>query len=70
MRTAPVWCYCTRRSGSMIFTVLSGDACSSRPKPLAYVLQIDDTKVLLDCGSPEWCNPEDHPTTGQITAPH
>jgi len=55
VRTVPAWCYCPRRSGSMIFTVLSGDACSSRPKPLAYVLQIDDIKVLLDCGSPEWC---------------
>lgn len=42
----------------MIFTALSGDAASPRPKPLAYVLQIDDIKVLLDCGSPEWC-PED-----------
>lgn len=56
----------------MIFTVLSGDASSSRPKPFAYVLQIDDTKVLLDCGSPEWCpeSPEDPDTdwTGYCSA--
>ncbi|KAF8312281.1 hypothetical protein DL93DRAFT_2126087 [Clavulina sp. PMI_390] len=46
----------------MIFTALSGDAASPHPRPLAYVLQIDDIKVLLDCGSPEWCpeTPEDY----------
>ena len=39
----------------MIFTPLSGDAQSKSSKPLAYVLQIDDVQILLDCGSPDWC---------------
>ncbi|KAH7107776.1 beta-lactamase-like protein [Auriculariales sp. MPI-PUGE-AT-0066] len=39
------------------FTPLSGDAQSSDGGPLAYLLQVDDVKVLLDCGSPDW-NPE------------
>ena len=40
------------------FTPLSGAARSSRSIPLAYVLQVDDVRILLDCGSPDWC-PED-----------
>lgn len=39
----------------MIFTPLSGDASTSSTTPLAYILQIDDVRVLLDCGSPVWC---------------
>ncbi|KZW03719.1 hypothetical protein EXIGLDRAFT_600182 [Exidia glandulosa HHB12029] len=39
------------------FTPLSGDAHTSDGSPLAYLLQVDDVKILLDCGSPEW-NPE------------
>ncbi|CAK5275400.1 unnamed protein product [Mycena citricolor] len=30
-------------------------AHSSRTTPLAYLLQVDDVKILLDCGSPDWC---------------
>lgn len=37
------------------FTPLSGAARSSRTAPLAYLLQVDDVKILLDCGSPDWC---------------
>ncbi|KDQ64325.1 hypothetical protein JAAARDRAFT_116662 [Jaapia argillacea MUCL 33604] len=37
------------------FTPLSGAARSSRTVPLAYLLQIDDVRILLDCGSPDWC---------------
>lgn len=36
------------------FTPLSGAARSSRSTPLAYLLQIDDVRILLDCGSPDW----------------
>lgn len=39
------------------FTPLSGAARSSRTIPLAYLLQVDDVRILLDCGSPDW-NPE------------
>lgn len=39
------------------FTPLSGDAHTSDGSPLAYLLQVDDVKILLDCGSPNW-NPE------------
>ncbi|KAH9931771.1 beta-lactamase-like protein [Amylocystis lapponica] len=37
------------------FTPLSGAAGSSRTVPLAYILQVDDVRILLDCGSPDWC---------------
>ncbi|KAG8856093.1 hypothetical protein FRB91_001267 [Serendipita sp. 411] len=36
------------------FTPLSGGACSDFTLPLAYVLDIDGAKILLDCGSPDW----------------
>ena len=36
------------------FTPLSGAARSSRTAPLAYLLQVDDVRILLDCGSPDW----------------
>jgi hypothetical protein len=36
------------------FTPLSGAAHSSRTVPLAYILQVDDVRILLDCGSPDW----------------
>lgn len=35
------------------FTPLSGAVGSSRT-PLAYLLQVDDVRILLDCGSPDW----------------
>lgn len=37
------------------FTPLSGSAHNDRTTPLCYVLQIDDVRILLDCGSPDWC---------------
>jgi cleavage and polyadenylation specificity factor subunit 2 len=36
------------------FTPLSGAAHSARTTPLAYLLQVDDVRILLDCGSPDW----------------
>ncbi|KAI0048061.1 hypothetical protein FA95DRAFT_1558455 [Auriscalpium vulgare] len=39
----------------LTFTPLSGSAHTSRTVPLAYLLQVDDVKILLDCGSPDWC---------------
>ncbi|KAH9998248.1 beta-lactamase-like protein [Russula vinacea] len=38
----------------LTFTPLSGAAKSSRTSPLAYLLQVDDINILLDCGSPDW----------------
>ncbi|GBE80027.1 hypothetical protein SCP_0212290 [Sparassis crispa] len=46
------------------FTPLSGAAHSSRTVPLAYILQVDDVRILLDCGSPDWC-PENASTGKQ-----
>lgn len=49
------------------FTPLSGAARSPCTVPLAYILQVDDVRILLDCGSPDWTpeastNPENiHP---------
>ena len=40
------------------FTPLAGGARSDSALPLAYILEIDDVKVLLDCGSPDW-HPDD-----------
>ena len=37
------------------FTPLSGAARTVRTIPLAYLLQVDDVRILLDCGSPDWC---------------
>src|ERR1700753_1325584 len=39
----------------LTFTPLSGAATSERTSPLAYLLQVDDINILLDCGSPDWC---------------
>lgn len=39
----------------LTFTPLSGAAKSSRTSPMAYLLQVDDINILLDCGSPDWC---------------
>lgn len=41
------------------FTPLSGAARSSRTTPLSYLLQVDDVRILLDCGSPDWCPEEE-----------
>ncbi|KAF9076851.1 beta-lactamase-like protein [Rhodocollybia butyracea] len=35
------------------FTPLSG-AARSLQTPLCYLLQVDDVRILLDCGSPDW----------------
>lgn len=40
------------------FTPLAGAAGDARTTPLAYLLQVDDVRILLDCGSPDW-SPED-----------
>lgn len=39
------------------FTPLAGGAQASQTTPLCYLLQVDDVRILLDCGSPDW-NPE------------
>ncbi|GJJ07412.1 hypothetical protein Clacol_001614 [Clathrus columnatus] len=36
------------------FTPLSGGAKSTHTTPLCYLLQVDDVRILLDCGSPDW----------------
>ncbi|KAL5488069.1 hypothetical protein ACEPAI_6177 [Sanghuangporus weigelae] len=37
------------------FTPLSGGARLSKTIPLCYLLQVDDVRILLDCGSSDWC---------------
>lgn len=50
----------------IVFTPLSGSAVSdSTPRPFAHLLQIDDVKVLLDCGSPDWRLGAGEETDGQ-----
>jgi cleavage and polyadenylation specificity factor subunit 2 len=36
------------------FKPLSGAAQSSPTAPLCYLLEVDDVRILLDCGSPDW----------------
>lgn len=43
------------------FNPLAGAVGADSAVPLAYLLQVDDVRVLLDCGSPDW-SPE-HTTT-------
>lgn len=38
----------------LVFKPLSGAARTSRTVPLCYLLQVDDVRILLDCGSPDW----------------
>ena len=35
-------------------TPLAGGARDLGSSPLAYLLQVDDVRILLDCGSPDW----------------
>ncbi|KIK04662.1 hypothetical protein K443DRAFT_675681 [Laccaria amethystina LaAM-08-1] len=55
------------------FTPLSGAAHSSNATPLAYLLQVDDVRILLDCGSPDWApepSPfEEHPENESCDVP-
>ncbi len=37
------------------FTPLSGGGQRTDTSPLSYLLQVDDVRILLDCGSPDWC---------------
>lgn len=50
----------TFKAAMITFTPLSGAARSSQTTPLAYILQIDDVRILIDCGSPDWV-PESSP---------
>ncbi|KAK7054222.1 cleavage and polyadenylation specificity factor subunit 2 [Favolaschia claudopus] len=52
----------------LVFTPLSGAAHSSRTTPLAYLLQVDDVRILLDCGSPDW-SPENPPSSPDCDEP-
>ena len=47
------------------FTPLSGAARSSQTTPLSYLLQVDDVRILLDCGSPDWC-PEEEASSSEV----
>lgn len=47
------------------FTPLSGAARSDSPSPLSYLLQVDDVRMLLDCGSPDWAPENDASTDGE-----
>ncbi|KAF8759782.1 Cleavage and polyadenylation factor 2 C-terminal [Rhizoctonia solani] len=48
------------------FTPLTGGAATTRTTPLCYILQIDDVRILLDCGAPDW-HPE--PSTETSSTP-
>ena len=37
------------------FSPLAGPARDERIQPLAYLLVVDDVRILLDCGAPDWC---------------
>ncbi|CUA69120.1 Cleavage factor two protein 2 [Schizosaccharomyces pombe 972h-] [Rhizoctonia solani] len=57
------------------FTPLTGGAATTRTIPLCYILQIDDVRILLDCGAPDWhpeSSTEANGTTGdnQQGGPH
>jgi cleavage and polyadenylation specificity factor subunit 2 len=47
------------------FIPLTGGAVTTRTTPLCYILQIDDVRILLDCGAPDWhpenTSPENQP---------
>ncbi|KAJ1309040.1 hypothetical protein OPQ81_004721 [Rhizoctonia solani] len=50
------------------FTPLTGGAATTRTIPLCYILQIDDVRILLDCGAPDWHpepSTEANDTTGE-----
>jgi hypothetical protein len=49
------------------FTPLAGGAHDpkSDSSPLCYLLQIDDVRILCDCGSPDW-SPESVPDGGPV----
>ena len=55
-----VGAYFWRQEAMITFTPLSGAAQSSTTSPLAYLLQVDDVRILIDCGSPDW-SPEPSP---------
>lgn len=55
-----------RQAFMITFTPLSGAARSSRTVPLAYLLQVDDVRILLDCGSPDWCPEEPEGTSSAV----
>ncbi|KAI6047478.1 beta-lactamase-like protein [Pisolithus marmoratus] len=52
------------------FTPLCGAVGESQTCPLAYLLQLDDVRVLLDCGSPDW-SPEERTfkSDGDLASP-
>lgn len=49
----PIWTF-SSLARMITFTPLSGSAHSQNISPLAYLLQVDDVRILLDCGSPDW----------------
>ncbi|KAI6003688.1 beta-lactamase-like protein [Pisolithus albus] len=52
------------------FTPLSGAVGESQTCPLAYLLQLDDVRVLLDCGSPDWSPEGCAPTVDLVLLSH
>ncbi|CAE6531277.1 unnamed protein product [Rhizoctonia solani] len=51
------------------FTPLTGGAATTRITPLCYILQIDDVRILLDCGAPDW-HPEPSTEANGAGEPH
>ena len=51
------------------FTPLCGAANSLHTAPLCYLLQVDDVRILLDCGSPDWAPELPEEDTSDTTFP-
>lgn len=50
------------------FTPLAGAVGAQSPVPLAYLLHVDDIRVLLDCGSPDWSPEQPAPADAYCAA--
>ncbi|PVF96449.1 hypothetical protein CPB86DRAFT_736678 [Serendipita vermifera] len=50
------------------FTPLAGAAYNDSTIPVAYILEIDEVKILLDCGSPDWHSYDHLDTKGRSEA--
>ena len=50
------------------FRPLAGAVAAESPVPLAYLLQLDDIRILLDCGSPDWSPEQPAPPSSYCAA--
>ncbi|KAG8218668.1 beta-lactamase-like protein [Butyriboletus roseoflavus] len=50
------------------FRPLAGAVAAQSPVPLAYLLYLDDVRILLDCGSPDWSPEHSSPQNSYCAA--